>query len=149
MTTEKDIAIYTKQWSEEGTLSNFDYLMIVNSYAQRSFQDITQYPVMPWVLKDYKSDILDLNNPETFRDLSKPIGALGDPKRLEDFKRRYAETPDECPKFLYGTHYSCPGYVIGFQVRKHPQWMIKFQSGKFDNPNRMFKGINKEWKACQ
>jgi factor associated with neutral sphingomyelinase activation len=26
--------------------------------------------------------------------------------------------------------------------------MIKFQSGKFDNPNRMFKGINKEWKSC-
>ena len=26
--------------------------------------------------------------------------------------------------------------------------MIKFQSGRFDNPNRMFKGINKEWKSC-
>jgi len=26
--------------------------------------------------------------------------------------------------------------------------MIKFQSGKFDNPNRMFKGINKEWKSA-
>ena len=26
--------------------------------------------------------------------------------------------------------------------------MIKFQSGKFDNPNRMFKGINKEWSSC-
>ena len=26
--------------------------------------------------------------------------------------------------------------------------MIKFQSGRFDNPNRMFKGINKEWKSA-
>lgn len=26
--------------------------------------------------------------------------------------------------------------------------MIKFQSGKFDNPNRMFKGMNKEWASC-
>jgi len=26
--------------------------------------------------------------------------------------------------------------------------MIKFQSGRYDNPNRMFKGINKEWKSC-
>ena len=25
--------------------------------------------------------------------------------------------------------------------------MIKFQGGKFDNPNRLFKGINKEWKS--
>ena len=48
---------------------------------------------------------------------------------------------------MYGTHYSCPGYVIGFLVRQYPQWMIKFQGGKFDNPNRLFKGINKEWKS--
>ena len=27
--------------------------------------------------------------------------------------------------------------------------MIKFQGGKFDNPNRLFKGINKEWVSCQ
>jgi factor associated with neutral sphingomyelinase activation len=27
--------------------------------------------------------------------------------------------------------------------------MIKFQGGKFDNPNRLFKGINKEWESCQ
>jgi factor associated with neutral sphingomyelinase activation len=27
--------------------------------------------------------------------------------------------------------------------------MIKFQSGRFDNPNRMFKGINKEWESCK
>ena len=26
--------------------------------------------------------------------------------------------------------------------------MIKFQSGKFDNANRLFKGINKEWNSC-
>lgn len=27
--------------------------------------------------------------------------------------------------------------------------MIKFQGGKFDNPNRLFKGICKEWDSCQ
>jgi hypothetical protein len=26
--------------------------------------------------------------------------------------------------------------------------MIKFQAGKFDNPNRLFKGISKEWNSC-
>ena len=26
--------------------------------------------------------------------------------------------------------------------------MIKFQGGRFDNPNRLFKGINKEWKSA-
>lgn len=51
-------------------------------------------------------------------------------------------------RYLYGTHYSCPGYVVGFLVRKDPHLMIKFQGGKFDNPNRLFNGINKEWQSC-
>ena len=67
---------------------------------------------------------------------------------MADFRMRYDETPEGADKFMYGSHYSCPGYVIGFKLRSNPQWMIKFQSGKFDNPNRMFKGINKEWTSC-
>jgi len=87
-----------------------------------------------------------LKDPKVFSDLSKPIGALNE-KRLKDYIARYNDTP-EGEKYLYGTHYSCPGYVIGFLVRQHPQWMIKFQGGKFDNPNRLFKGIHKEWVSC-
>jgi factor associated with neutral sphingomyelinase activation len=74
---------------------------------------------MPWVIKDYKSKYLDLSDPSVFRDLSKPIGAM-DPQRLDEFRRRYDETPHGADKFLYGSHYSCPGYVIGFLVRTQP-----------------------------
>jgi factor associated with neutral sphingomyelinase activation len=94
--------------------------MLLNSYAQRSLHDLTQYPVMPWVLKDYKSEILDLQDASVYRDLSKPIGAL-DPKRLADYRRRYDESPPGSEmQFLYGSHYSCPGYVIGFHLRSDP-----------------------------
>lgn len=31
--------------------------------------------VFPWVLADYTSEALDLNDPASFRDLSKPVGA--------------------------------------------------------------------------
>lgn len=105
---------YTREWVK-GSLSNFDYLAILNTYGQRSTQDLTQYPVYPWVIQDYKSNVLDLNNPEVYRDLTQPIGAINK-KRLEDFKSRYYELPEE-DRYLYGTHYSCPGYVIGFLVR--------------------------------
>lgn len=98
------------------------------------------------MLADYKSDVLDLHDPKMFRDLSKPMGAMNE-KRLAEFRSRYFEMPKE-EKYLYGTHYSCPGYVIGFLVRSNPQWMIKFQAGKYDNPNRLFKGINKEWESA-
>ena len=70
----------------------------------------TRYPVFPWVLADYTSPSLDLDNPVrgTFRDLSKPIGALN-PARLQRFleRRRVFEDPSgETPPFLYGSHYS-------------------------------------------
>ncbi len=62
--------------------------MQLNVLAGRTYNDLNQYPVFPWILADYTSDTLDLNNPATFRDLSKPVGALED-KRLAFFRERY------------------------------------------------------------
>ena len=47
----------TSQW-QRGLISNFDYLMYLNSLADRTFNDLTQYPVFPWIIADYTSDIL-------------------------------------------------------------------------------------------
>jgi hypothetical protein len=90
-------------------VSNFDYLMALNLCAGRSFNDLTQYPVMPWVISDYQSKILDLNDPRTFRDLSKPVGALN-PKRLAAFRDRMeALRGGDIKPFMYGSHYSNAG----------------------------------------
>lgn len=48
----------------------------MNSLADRTKNDLAQYPVFPWILSDYTSSVIDLSNPNVFRDLSKPIGAL-------------------------------------------------------------------------
>lgn len=69
-------------------MSNFEYLMKLNMAAGRTYNDIQQYPVFPWVIADYTSQELDLTKPESFRDLSKPIGALNE-ERLEGFMERY------------------------------------------------------------
>jgi hypothetical protein len=60
----------------KGEISNFDYLMIVNKYAGRSFNDLNQYYVFPWILQSYNTKFLDISKKESFRDLEKPIGAL-------------------------------------------------------------------------
>ncbi|ETO13615.1 hypothetical protein RFI_23755 [Reticulomyxa filosa] len=69
-------------------ISNFEYLMRLNILAGRTFNDLTQYPVMPWVLKDYTSAHLNLKDPSIYRDLTKPVGALN-PERLNKFIQRY------------------------------------------------------------
>jgi factor associated with neutral sphingomyelinase activation len=71
-----------------GKVSNFDYLLYLNLAAGRSFNDLAQWPVFPWVLKDYGSSTLDLSDVAVFRDLSKPMGAQT-PSRLEVFRQRW------------------------------------------------------------
>ncbi|VDM11063.1 unnamed protein product [Wuchereria bancrofti] len=51
----------------EGAITNFEYLMQLNKLAGRSYNDLMQYPVFPFVLSDYKSNVLDLTNPVSFR----------------------------------------------------------------------------------
>jgi factor associated with neutral sphingomyelinase activation len=136
-----DLLDVTQKW-QNGDISNYEYLMYLNFLADRSFTDIMQYPVMPWIIADYTSDTLDLTNPDTFRDLSKPIGALNE-ERLAFFKERYAEMSGR--KFLYGTHYSAPGYILYYLVRTAPEYLMCLQNGRFDHPNRLFHSIAKTW----
>lgn len=37
--------------------------MKLNQAGNRSFMDLTQYPVFPWVIADYASPVIDLNDP--------------------------------------------------------------------------------------
>ena len=74
----------TQRWSAN-EVSNFEYLMFINTIAGRSYQDLNQYPVFPWILKNYETESIDLNDATNYRDLSKPIGALN-PQREAQFK---------------------------------------------------------------
>ena len=77
----------TKKWQER-QISNFQYIMALNTISGRTYNDLNQYPVFPWLLKDYSSATIDLNNPNVYRDLSKPIGALNE-KRLQQYIDRF------------------------------------------------------------
>ncbi|KAJ4298638.1 beige protein-like 1 [Collariella sp. IMI 366227] len=135
-----------RRW-QRGEISNFHYLMLVNTMAGRTFNDLTQYPVFPWVLADYTSEELDLNNPATFRDLSKPMGAQN-PSRGADFAMRYKSLAEigEQP-FHYGTHYSSAMIVSSYLIRLPPfvQSFILLQGGTFDHPDRLFFSIEGAW----
>jgi Beige/BEACH domain len=69
-----------------GTFSNGDYLLYLNFMGNRSFNDLTQYPVFPWIISDYKST----SGASKYRDLTKPVGALNNDK-LEQFRSKYFE----------------------------------------------------------
>ena len=98
-------------------ISNFEYLMQFNTLAGRSYNDIAQYPVFPWILFNYSSKYLDLADSSSYWDLSKLAGALN-PDRLIKFQKRYSSFDDPVvPKFHYGSHYSSTGTVMYYLIR--------------------------------
>jgi hypothetical protein len=121
-------------------ISNMDYLMYLNTIAGRTYSDLGQYPVFPWVLSCYGEDHLNLDDPSCYRDLSKPMGAQT-PDRLQMFQERFRSFVDpEIPAFMYGSHYSNAGIVLYYLVRMEPytSYHIALQGGKFDQADRMF-----------
>ena len=134
----------TKKW-KNGALSNYEYLYWVNMFAGRSFRDLTQYPVYPWVLSDYTSTAVNLGDEKIYRDLSKPIGTLNE-QRLKMLIEARKEL-DEIDASLYRVHYSNPAYVLLYLVRCEPftSLHIEFQNGYFDNPDRLFASIPSAW----
>ena len=134
--------------------------------------DVTQYPVFPWVLRDYSSEALDLTAPNTFRDLSLPMGALTDDRRQAATERyQQSQMSGEKP-FQFGTHYSSSMIACSFMIRLSPftemfltlqvslaatmDGMIggltdarpSFKGGNFDLADRLFSSVSKAWKSA-
>ena len=134
-------------------LSNFDYLMHLNTIAGRTFNDLAQYPVFPWILADYTSPTLDLHDESrwstTYRDLTKPVGALN-PQRLANFLDRFHgmdKNDPTLPPFLYGSSYSNSGFVLFYLMRVEPfvTAAIQLQDGRFDHADRLFSSVASCW----
>ncbi|XP_045053926.2 neurobeachin-like protein 1 isoform X4 [Desmodus rotundus] len=140
----------TQKWVNR-EISNFDYLIQINTMAGRTYNDLAQYPVFPWILQDYISEELDLNNPSVFRDLSKPIGVVND-KNAKAVREKYENFEDPMgtiDKFHYGTHYSNSAGVMHYLIRIEPftTLHIQLQSGRFDCADRQFHSIPATWQT--
>lgn len=139
----------TTAW-REGRMSNFAYLMALNTLAGRSMNDLTQFPCFPWVLADYSSDELNLEDPASFRKLELPMGAQT-PIRRKEFEDRYVQLQEvEMEPFHYGTHYSTASTVCGFLIRTRPfeRLLMALQGGNFDLADRTFGSIGKAWMSA-
>lgn len=112
----------------EGKIDNYEYLLALNLFGGRSFFDLTQYPVFPWVCSPNLQP----------RDLSKPMGQLGE-ERASHYQLTYDMSD---PKYFYGFHYSLPGIIFWFLVRLQPYCYFGWDlNNGWDDPLRMFVSI--------
>ncbi|RVE75339.1 hypothetical protein OJAV_G00015710 [Oryzias javanicus] len=140
----------TQKWVNR-EISNFDYLMQLNTIAGRTYNNLAQYPVFPWILADYTSDELDLSDPRVFRDLSKPV-AVQNERNAKAVREKYESFEDPTgtiDRFHYGTHYSNAAGVMHYMIRVEPftSLHIQLQSGRFDCADRQFHSIPATWQT--
>jgi len=142
--TLKDFHIVEK-W-KSGQISNYEYLYWLNIISGRSFNDVTQYPVFPWVLSNYNTSTIDIGDPKNYRDLSKPMGRI-DENRYKELCNLYDELCDDFQRSHYRIFYSTPGFVIGYLIRVEPftTMNIELQGGQFDHAGRLFHSIPNAW----
>jgi len=116
--------------------------------------------VFPWVLRDYVSDDISLEDPEVYRDLSMPMGALDEtrrrnieesypiPKEMEGVKVNGQERPP--PLYHYTSLYSSSAIVSFFLMRLEPFTTrhLELQSGRFDHADRLMDSVAGCWNSA-
>ena len=126
------------QWTKN-RISNYDYLMLLNTLSGRTLNDLSHYIIFPWIIKDFNTDILNWLSSSIYRDLSLPVYACdGD---LQKIKSKYELLDEE--KYYSGTFYSAHTFICYFLVRQHPftEIHLEIQGARFDAFSRMFNGV--------
>ena len=121
--------------------SNFDKLMIINLFSNRSFNDLYQYPVFPMLYDEIKEK-RKMNEPIGFQDLTKESRER---KQLIIDSFNYAmEEEGDNDKYYFNLFFSNITYTCNYLIRVLPYSFIgiEYQGDGFDDPNRLFFSIN-------
>ena len=118
---------------KKGEITNFQYLLLLNKFSTRTYNDINQYLVFPVLYMSFQNNIK--------RDLSKAICLNKEEEDLEinKFIENYTILG-----YYFNNHFSTSAYVLYYLIRLVPYtyMLIDFQSGKFDVPERIFNNYN-------
>ena len=158
-------------------VSTFTLLNAMNIYANRSYNDINQYPVFPWIITDYTSKVfpnLDKDNINSnnntgissssekkvpvIRPFNTPMGMMDITDDAKERKENYMEhweslenDEDRDDNYdRYGSHYSTSLYLTYYLVRVFPfsYIRIELQGKNFDDPNRLFNSLSNSFECA-
>ena len=137
-------------------VSTFTLLNAMNIYSNRSYNDINQYPVFPWIITDYTSKVFPLldgnlntptsnanpqtqnsseNNTPIIRPFNKPMGMMDitpdSKERKENYQEHWESLENDDDKDdnydRYGSHYSTSLYLTYYLVRVFPFSYIRIE----------------------
>ena len=135
-----------------GKISNYKYILYLNKFATRTYNDLSQYPVFPWLVlehdkieKIFKEKEQNCKNFTFLRNLNYPI-SLQTEKKREVIVEKYRSEEIDSSKFCCHLfkHYSTSGYIYYYLMRMNPyeQNIITLQNFKLENSERIFNSFN-------
>ena len=161
---------FINDWNN-GKINNFYFLNMLNKYSSRSYNDLQQYPIFPWLVLKYPENFfenkkyillssLQKNNPKIIltskrlyeqcnRLLQYPLSAQTEEQR-EELEKKY-DKHYQSFKSHFSSHYSTNASIFYFLFRTSPftEGHIKFQGGQFDKVERMFFGPDNYLKIAE
>jgi len=122
---------------------NYDILMLINLFSNRSFRDVFQYPIFPTLFNIInKKRIMGAHI--GFQELDQESIKRRD-VLLHTYTTNLEDTYSDMEVCLFNIHYSNPAFVFNYLLRVFPYSFlaIEFQGDNFDDPNRLFNSIEK------
>mmetsp|Transcript_3006 Transcript_3006/g.2863 ORF Transcript_3006/g.2863 Transcript_3006/m.2863 type:complete len:167 (-) Transcript_3006:174-674(-) len=145
---------FKKMW-EDGDMPNQQFLMLINKYSGRSFNDMRQYPIFPWIINDYKVDqkgfMEKFSKQEIFRDLTKNSATLSIEKNqiAKDIYKQNKEDDFQYGSENYYINFGCSNILTCLRLlnRIEPFTSMHIKANNtMDEPDRTFKSMRREWK---
>ena len=132
---------FAKKW-KEGKITTFDYLLLLNKFSSRTYNDPNQYPIMPWLFLEEGVDFI--------RNFDLPISVQDEDKKIHYLSKKNNYNMDG-GIVEHGNHYSTSAYILFYLMRSNPftNNMIKFQSKAFDIPDRQYSDMKQTIFLCQ
>ena len=127
---------YTNDW-KENKISTMKYLLLINKFAGRTYNDLTQYLIFPWVLNDYT----DIKNKNNYRKMQYSM-AIQDDENLDQVKKDFEKDIDSQDKSHFVYHYSNSANVCLYLLRINPFTYNQIKlNGQFDSPQRQIETL--------
>jgi hypothetical protein len=117
-------------WNK-GQICTQRFLLLLNKFSGRSFNDFGQYPIFPWILSDYSCTYEELkqktekNEIDGFRDLLLNSGVISEKK--QEIAKTQFEASIEGDEMIYGAEkyhlkfgFSNRIFSLGYLIRMEP-----------------------------
>ena len=130
------IKIKSKWYKRE--IDTFQFLLYINKYGGRTYNDINQYPIFPWIILEFS--LKDNIYIYKYRNLIFPI-SIQNENQKQNAEMQFINSKDDSDfQYHFSLHYSNGCYVILYLFRLSPftENQIKLQKNQFDAPNRQF-----------